>query len=540
MKRSILVVLVACHSAATPVSAPPPSPERAKIDALAQAEIDAHHAVGLTIAVARGDQLVVANGYGLADVARKVPATIDTVYRIGSITKQFTAVAILQLVEQHELALTDDIRTYVPEYPAHDTTITIEHLLTHTSGIPTYTDTDWLEAGQHPLTHAQVLARFATKPLEFAPGTQWRYSNSNYYLLGLVIEKLTKQSYGDAIRERVLLPAGMTHSGPCNSPQLAHGYATALGPVDALPFDNGPAFAAGSLCSTALDLVAWQRALEHGTILKPASLAKMRANAKLSTGALAGYGYGVFVGDRAGHPMIEHGGAINGFISELARYPGDDLTVVVLANTEGETPSVVEKKITSAVLGLPEIKPPTGKPLTDAERLAYVGTYELRLDGKAVPAHVFAEGTTLRTQLQGQPALTMLYQGDETFTLDMAEPVKLVFAADHSSFTIFQHGLEIVVKRLAVTSKPLADAERLAYIGTYELVDHGQAVSVRVFAEGTTLRTQLASQPPVTMLYQGDDTFTLDMNEPVKLVFAADHSHFTVFQHGRELDVKRK
>jgi D-alanyl-D-alanine carboxypeptidase len=536
MKRSVLVVLVACHSAAAPVSSPAPSPERAKIDALAQAEIDAHHAVGLTIAVARGDKLVVANGYGLADVARKVPATIDTVYRIGSITKQFTAVAILQLAEQHKLALGDDIRTYVPDYPQHDTPITIEHLLTHTSGIPTYTDTDWLEAGQHPLTHAQVLARFAAKPLEFAPGTKWSYSNSNYYLLGMVIEKLTKQSYGDAIREHVLVPAGMTHSGPCNSPQLAHGYASAVGPVDAMPFDNGPAFAAGALCSTALDLVAWQRALEHGTVLTPASLAKMRANTKLSTGTPAGYGYGVFVGDRAGHPMIEHGGAINGFISELARYPGDDVTVVVLANTEGRTPSVVEKKITSVVLDLPEQKQ-TGKPLTEAERLAYVGSYEVNLDGKTMAAHVFVEGTTLRTQLAGQPPLTMLYQGDETFTLDMEEPVKLVFAADHSTFKIFQHGHEFEVKRVAVTSQPLADAERLAYVGNYELAG---GVAVRVFGEGAVLRTQIQGQPPVTMLYQGDNTFTLDMNEPVKVVFAADHSHFTIFQHGRQVDVKRK
>ena len=539
MKRSVLAVLVACHSAASPIPAPlataPASPTRAKIDALAQAEIDAHHAVGLTIAVAHGDQLVIAAGYGQADVARKVPATIDTIYRIGSITKQFTAVAILQLAEQHKLALTDDIRTSVPEYPQHDFPITIEQLLTHTSGIPTYTDTDWLEAGQHPLTHAQVLARFAAKPLAFTPGTKWSYSNSNYYLLGLVIEKLTKQSYDDAIRERVLLPAGMIHSGACNSPQLAHGYATAVGPVDAMPFDNGPAFAAGSLCSTALDLVAWQRALEHGTVLTPASLAKMRANAKLSTGALANYGYGVFVGDRSGHPMIEHGGAINGFISELARYPTDDVTVVVLTNTEGDTPSTVEKEIAAVVLDLP-VKP-AGKPLTDAEQLAYIGTYEAQLHGKPVAAHVFAVGPTLRTQLAGQPPVTMRYQGDETFTLDMDEPVKLVFAADHSTFTIFQHGLELEVKRVAITSKPLADAERLVYVGTYEVQG---GLSVRVFGEGALLRTQIQGQPPVTMMYQGDDTFTLDMNEPVKIVFGADHSYFTIFQHGRQVDVKRK
>lgn len=551
MQRSLFVLLVACH-ASTPSPSPVAAgsgapPERAKIAALANAEISAHHAVGLTIAVAHGDQLVVADGYGFADAARHLPATIDTVYRIGSVTKQFTAVAILQLVEQGKLALADDVRTYVPEYPAHDAAITIAQLLSHTSGIPTYTDGDWIDAGQHPLTHAQVLARFAAKPLEFAPGSQWMYSNSNYYLLGLVIEKVTGQRYADAIRERVLVPAGMTHSGACDAPQLAHGYATANGPIDAIPFDNGPPFAAGALCSTALDLVAWQRALEHGKVLAPASLAKMRTNVMLSTGKPSGYGYGVFVDERAGHPRIEHGGAINGFISELSRYPSDDVTIVVLANTEGRTPSQVEAKIAGVVLGIPEVPAPTGKPMTEAERVAYVGSYDLEMEGQHVAVRVFTDGDKLKTQLTGQPAITMLYQGEHTFALDMPEPVKLVFTTDLSRFTIFQHGHEVEVKRVAATavapapaSKPLPTAERDKYAGSYDLEMHGQHVGVKVFVEGDRLRSQIQGQPAVTMLYQGDHTFTLDMADPVKLVFAADYARFTIRQHGMEVEVKRK
>src|SRR5664279_1792508 len=311
MKCSVLVVLVACQSAATHTpsaslpSSAPAAPERGRIEALASSEISEQHTVGVTVAVARGDQILLGAGYGFADAKRKIPATIDTVYRIGSITKQFTAVAILQLIEQNKLALTDDIRKYVPDLPERETPITIEHLLTHTSGIATYTDTDWLIAGQRPMTHAEVLARFAAKPLEFPPGSKWSYSNSNYYLLGMVIEKLTHQSYGDAIRTRVLVPAGMLHSGACDSPQLAHGYARAKDQIDAMPFDNGPPFAAGALCATALDLISWQRALEHGKVLAPGSLAKMRADAKLTSGSSAGYGYGVFIGELAGHHRIE-------------------------------------------------------------------------------------------------------------------------------------------------------------------------------------------------------------------------------------------
>ncbi len=450
MKRTVLLLLAACHSSATqaPSSTATPvvaaSPERAKIDALAKAEIDAHRAVGLTIVVARGDQLVESAGFGFADVAKQVPATSETLYRIGSVTKQFTAVAILQLLEQHKLALTDDVRTYVPDFPAHDATITIEHLLTHTSGIPEYTEGDWMIAGQRPLTRAEVLARFTSKPLEFAPGAKWSYSNSNYYLLGLVIEKLTNQKYLDAIRERVMLPAGMAHSGACTTPALAHGYASAVGPVDALPFDNGPPFAAGALCATAPDLIAWQRALEHGKVISPASLAAMRTNKLLSTGAPSGYGYGVFIADLQGHHRIEHEGGIQGFISELARYPDDDVTVVVLANTEGTAPIRLEASIARVVLALPD--PPKGLAMTAADQAPFVGTFALPINN--LRAKVFVENGALRTQLTGQPSIGMRYQGDGKFTLEMDDPVEIDFTADRSKLTIHQHGQAIDAARL--------------------------------------------------------------------------------------------
>lgn len=424
MKHCLILALVGCSSSTAPAPAappPPPPPERAAIDALATKEIADHHTVGVTVAVARGEQLVVAAGYGFADAKKKIPASIDTVYRIGSITKQFTAVAILQLIEQKKLALTDDVRTYVPEFPA---AITIEQLLTHTSG------------------HAQVLARFATKPLEFTPGSKWSYSNANYYLLGMVIEKITGETYGDAVKTRVLRPAGMTHSGPCDSPQLAHGYASAVGEIDAIPFDNGPPFAAGALCSTALDLVTWQRALEHGKVITAASLEKMRTEKLLADGSPSGYGYGVFISDLAGHHRIEHAGGINGFVSELARYPADDLTIVVLANTETHTPSQLEARIARVMLGLPE---PDKKdlPVSGSERTKLVGSFELQGMAKGMHGKIFVDGETLQLQLMNQPPVRMLYQGDGKFALDMEDPVTIEFSTDRSRFTLHQRGIAI-------------------------------------------------------------------------------------------------
>jgi len=450
---TLLVALAACARANTP-PAPKASPYDAKIDALVAAAQKDQHAVGVSVAIARGDTIVVAKGYGFADVAKQVPATADTVYRIGSVTKQFTAVAILQLVEQNKLKLTDDIRTYLPDYPTHGQTITLQHLLTHTSGIPSYTSVaNWIEIGAKPMSRAQLLALFADKPLDFQPGTAWAYSNSNYYLLGMVIEAVTKRPYADVIRDKLLVPAGMHASGYCNDamPHHAQGYSVKTGaPVPARPVDLQHPFAAGALCSTVKDLIAWQRALDRGTLLRPESLAKMRAQAKLADGKPTGYGYGVFLGELAGHPRVGHAGGINGFTAMLARYPADDLTIAVVANAEVETPETLEKAIARLVLDVP-VETVKQEQLAAGDRARYVGTYAIEGYGPEAPTlRVFEEGDALRVQATGQPVATLLYQGKHTFRLDLDPEVEIVFPADgaHAAgFTLHQHGMSIEAKR---------------------------------------------------------------------------------------------
>ena len=445
---SIVVALAAaCGGAsAPPTAAPTPDP---KIDALVTAALKEHRAVGLSVAVARGGKIVFARGYGMADVARHAPATADTVYRIGSVTKQLTAVAILQLVEQGKLRLGDDIRRYLPRYPTHGKTITLEHLLTHTSGIPSYTSVpDWIEVGKRAMTRAEMVARFADLPLEFDPGTRWSYSNSNYYLLGLVIEAVTGRSYADVMRDRVLAPAGMKASAYCRdgTPGQAAGYRFRGGaPVLAEPLDLAHPYAAGALCSTVKDLLAYQRALDTNVLLRPASLAKMRQISHLSSGAPTGYGYGLFIGDLDGHARIGHGGGINGFTAMLARYPADDLTIAVLSNAEVDLPDRVEQKIARAVLDLPEriVKRDT---LPPAERDRYLGTYSIEGFGPdAVQVKVFAEGAALKVQAPGQPVATLLYQGGTAFVLDVDPDIRLEFTPD--GFTLHQGGMAIHAKR---------------------------------------------------------------------------------------------
>jgi len=456
IRITVICLLVACGSTQPP--APPPAAKDpallAKVGALADAALRDHQAVGVSIAVARGGEIVLAKGYGVADVAHRTPATADTVYRIGSITKQFTAVAILQLAERGALDLHDDIRKFLPDYPAHDPAITVENLLTHTSGIADYTSLpNWKELSVKPMSRAELVATFATKPLDFAPGEHWAYSNANYYLLGLIVEKLTKQSYADAIRDRVLRPAGMTASGYCTDamPRRAEGYKiNPEGPVPAAPIDMAHPFAAGALCSTVGDLIAWQRALDAGKLVAKASLAKMRTAAKLASGTPTGYGYGVFLGELEGHARVGHGGGINGFVSMLARYPGDDLTIAVLGNAETDAPEKLEAKIARVALGLPE-QVVKNEQLAQTARLRYVGTYQLQGFGASAPTlRVFEDGDKLRTQVAGQPAATLLYQGNDKFVLDLDPNIDIVFAGggDHApGLTIHQSGMAIEAKR---------------------------------------------------------------------------------------------
>jgi CubicO group peptidase (beta-lactamase class C family) len=463
--RSVLVSILAvaaCHGASSTPRTPAPArpvavanPYAAKIDALVDAVLADHRAVGLAVAVARGDQLLVAKGYGVADVAHATPVTADTVFRIGSVTKQFTAVAILQLVERGELKLTDDVRTYVPEFPAKSRTVTIEHLLTHTSGIPSYTDAaNWIELGAKRMTHAQMLALFADAPLGFDPGTRWEYSNSNYYLLGMVIEKVTGKPYAEVIRDRVLAPAGMTASGYCTDtmPGLAAGYSLHDGtPAPAAPVDMSTPYAAGALCSTVGDLLAWQRALDTGVVLAPETIARMRTAATLANGDSTHYGYAVFLGDLDGHPRIGHGGGINGFTSMLARYPDDDVTIAVLANAEVDTPDRLEQRIARVVLGLPE---PTIQhaALAAADRDRFAGTYTIQGFGSdEMAVEVRAAGDGLELQVPGQPAATLVFQGDAAFVVAEDNEIRVEFHAGAggpaTGMTIHQGGMAIEAKR---------------------------------------------------------------------------------------------
>ncbi len=318
-----------------------------RVDTYIRSEMSKRRIPGLSLAVVEGGRLRKARGYGLADIELRVPATPDTVYQIGSMTKQFTAAGIMLLLQAGKTSLGDTIHKYLPDLPVAWRGVTLRHLLTHTSGIKDFADlADTGGERGRDYTKAQVIALVSGAPLEFQPGEKWSYSNTGYFLLGMIIERVSGRPYGDFLRERIFHPLGMaaTRLNDLNEivPNRAAGYVLRNGGLyNGQPVSPTHTYAAGGLLSSVVDLAKWDAALYTERLLRRSSLEQMKTSAVLSNGQLARnnifnnyYGFGWFLGEIGGHAYSDHGGVIpSGFTSDIIRFPDDRLTIAVLTNT---------------------------------------------------------------------------------------------------------------------------------------------------------------------------------------------------------------
>jgi CubicO group peptidase (beta-lactamase class C family) len=312
----------------------------------------------MSIAVVHGTDTLVMRGYGYADLEFEVPTPARTIYEIGSVTKQFTAAAILQLVEQDKVDLDADVTEYLPDYPTSHYYVPVRRLLDHTSGIKGYTElSEFAEMQVRDLPKDSVVALFSRHPFDFLPGEAMIYNNSAYFLLGVIIERVSGQSYAEYLREHLFEPTGMLDSHYCSErvvmKRKAHGYeADSTGLIHKGFLRHVYPYAAGSLCSTVGDLVAWNRALHGRQILGERAYRTMITPEPLNDGTRLRYAKGVAVNQINGHECIHHGGGIDGFLSELQYYPEHDLSIVVLINTVGPTnPGRIAREIARLVLG---------------------------------------------------------------------------------------------------------------------------------------------------------------------------------------------
>jgi len=408
-----------------------------KIDSLAAFVLEDGPVAALGIGVRLGDDLLMARGYGMADIENSVPARPETVYRIGSITKQFTAAAVMQLVEAGKIGLDEPMTRYLPDFPTQGHEVTIRHLLTHTSGIKSYTGLEeWRPKMRLDLTDQELVDLFSDEPFDFAPGDRFLYNNSGFYLLGMIIEAASGEYYREYVQGHLFDPPGLTGTRYCDErpiiPWRAEGYEAANGALlnDDMLSMNQPG-AAGALCSTVPDLLTWAKALRSGDVVSAESYAQMTTPATLNDGSKTGYGFGLGVDDLEGHPRISHGGGINGFVTMLAYFPEADLDIVVLSNTEGGHPGRVTETIARWALGIP-VTVILDEPLSEEELATYEGVYEL---GPDFELSVFARDGQLFTQATGQGEFRLRAQGGHTFIPTFDDAVRLVFVVEDGKAT---------------------------------------------------------------------------------------------------------
>jgi len=343
---------------------------------------------GCAVLVKKGDQILLRKGYGLANVELGVPISPEMVFRLGSITKQFTAAGILSLAADGKLALDDPLSKFLPDYPGPGASVTLHQLLNHTGGIPSYTSLPgfWDSAG-HDLDHDQMLAFWKELPLDFEPGTDWSYSNSGFFLLGLVIEKVSGMKYAEFLEQRFFTPLGLEHTSYDDPrtivPGRAAGYEGAPGAyANATYLSMTQPYSAGALMSNVDDLATWSEALLLSEKVLPAEWReRMTTPGRLADGRRIAYAYGIGEGDYAGYRFIAHGGGINGFATHALTVPEEELFVAVLSNNTGRPPGPgrLANRAAAIALGHPLDAQPEAE--LAAETLAeYVGVYDVEGD----------------------------------------------------------------------------------------------------------------------------------------------------------------
>jgi CubicO group peptidase (beta-lactamase class C family) len=528
-------------------NAPLPAPE-VLVDALFAHHFDQDGA-GAAVLVARDGKILFEKGYGMADIEKKVPVTTATKFRIGSITKQFTAASILRLQEAGKLRVTDPVAKYFPDFPRGKEVI-LQRLLTHTSGIHNYTDEpDFMDGVTKPVAPATLLSSIEKFSYDFNPGAKWSYSNSNYVILGDIVEKVSGQNYGNFLQQTFFDPLGMNATGVYHNDappaDAAIGYSYKNGRYEkSLDWDMSWASGAGSLYSTVEDLYRWNEGLFGHKVLDSESLAaaftpvvtEENKNDKHDDG----YGYGWMISRFRGAREISHGGGLHGFVTNLLRLPDQNFTVVVLTNSfpqkPGTNPETLSSNIVEFYLGS-ELAPMPPKPsevsVPSAALAAIVGRY----DFGGMLAVVTREGDRVFVQLGLQPRFELFPMSETEFFLKVVD-AQVTFVKDANGKVVglinHQNGHTVHAPRLKDTVEiQLDDAQTAPILGEYTV---GPDRTMTISREDGRLYAQLTGQPKLELGAISDTEFFLKVVN-ARLTFAKDAkgnvTSVTLHQKGR-------
>jgi D-alanyl-D-alanine carboxypeptidase len=329
----------------------------AQLDSIIRKAVVEKHIVGLSVGVMQNGKVVLAKGYGVRDLASKDPVTPQTMFAVGSVTKQFTCSALMMLAEQKRLSLSDPVSNWFPTLTrAKD--ITLIDLGGHLSGYHDFYPLDFVDREmQKPASADEIITEYATRPLDFAPRSRYSYSNTGFLILGRVIEKVSGQPFGTFVAQRIFTPLKLTRTvfepaSPTSAANMARGY-TSFGladPIPAEPEARGWAWSAGAIWSTPTDLLTWDTSLLDHTLISPASFAVLSTAQRLSDGRSSGYGCGEGVNDRGAAVVLSHGGAVSGFVAQNTVIPATRSAVVLLSNTDFSPIGALNQELVSRVM----------------------------------------------------------------------------------------------------------------------------------------------------------------------------------------------
>lgn len=483
---------------------------------------------GATVLVAQAGHVLYRRAFGQADLERHVALTPEYRFRLGSLTKQFTACAILKLAEDGKLSVHDELTRYLPDYPTQGHSLTIEQVLTHTAGIPDYTHqaTFTPQFQRQDLTPRQLVALIEAQPLDFVPGTQFRYSNSGYVLLGYLIEVVSGKSYERYLQDTFFTPLGMTHSGYDHPeeviPERAAGYQPGpAGYENAAALSMSLPYAAGSLLANGDDLLRWYEALRQGRVVHAASLAQAQSPYRLANGTYTAYGYGWEVGTLQGSPVVKHVGRINGFLTYVLYLPQQQLFVSLLTNCNpAPDPERTAFLLAAQAIGKPYPHAMLALPARQQQR--YAGIYQA--EGAGQRKISWEAGQLLFMPSGGDKAPLLAYAPDKfyeaqtltllTITRTNKGAVSGFTATSPAGTTVWQRTREPLFSPRPIRV-PAATLDR--YVGQYQFTPD---FVLAVRREGLTLYGEAFGRKVALVPYQNGSFFARTVD--LQLLFETD------------------
>ncbi|HEX4602425.1 MAG TPA: serine hydrolase domain-containing protein [Candidatus Angelobacter sp.] len=457
LKSAILAVAFLLCSAANALQGAAPASASADLDAIVKQVMTRERVVGASVLVARGNRILLHQGYGLADLGLEVPTKPDAVYHIVGPMLPFTGIAVMQQVERGKLSLDDDISKFIPEFPLQGHHVTVRQLLNHTSGIVDYHYLgDPIEAtSRQPKALDEVMALYSGKNWVNEPGKKWDWSISGFQLLVTIVERVTGQSFPDYVQQNIFKPAGVQSTTYCDDFTLTRGLSRAyrkMGPNYVEARENGMAYNSDlRFCSTVSDLLQLWRAIKEKNLVKPETFRQMTtaegAAAQMSAqDPKAQYGFAMILNHEEEHHRIGQHGSLMGYSGSLYDFPDDQLTIVVLTNTEDQNAYAITRALGRAILGLPALPSspqpaePTlaDKPVSGAERKQLAGTFVLKLARVSANLHdsfaqyrrtyrVFDENGRLMIQPLGEGPERLLKQDDGSFAMRSSRAAHISF-----------------------------------------------------------------------------------------------------------------